>query len=109
MTDQVTIARGSVYLSSEIYQRHFAGLAAVILLRRGYDLAILPVRHAAAGGYLLKRRNAKGDLVVNAGDFLRFQGIPDDAKFTFAASWDPSLSGLVACGAFSNLKSGELT
>jgi hypothetical protein len=98
-----------VYLSGETCERYFTGLAAVILLRRHDDLAILPVHHAAAGGYLLKRRNAKGDRVVNAGDFLRFQGIVDDTDLTLAACWDSSVAGLVATGAFANAKSAELT
>ena len=42
------------------------------------DLLILPVRHAAAGGYLLKLRNGAGDRVVNAPDFFREHGLDDE-------------------------------
>ena len=95
----VTVKRGSLYLTRAVYDRFFAGVEAVILLRRGDDLLILPVRHAAAGGYLLKLRNAAGDRVVQAGDFFLEHGIGDEAELTLPVVWDQALAGLCSAGA----------
>jgi hypothetical protein len=100
MKATVTVARASVYLSRQICEAHFAGIAAVVPMRREDDLVILPVGHAAAGGCLLKRRNMNGDCVVNVADFLRFHGVDDSAELTLDADWDAFITGLVARGAF---------
>ena len=76
----VTVKRGSLYLDRALYDRYFPGLEAVILLRRDKGLLILPVRHTASGGYLLKLRNGAGDRVVSAPDFFREQGIEDGTR-----------------------------
>lgn len=86
-TVEVSVRRGSLYLSCDVYDRYFAGLNTVVLLRRSADLCVLPVRNAAAGGYLLKRRNAAGDRVVNAADFFYDNGIGDAADAVLPAQW----------------------
>jgi len=100
MTEQepatVTVKRGSLYISRALYDRYFAGVEAVILLGRGHDLRILPVRHAAAGGYLLKLRNSAGDRVVQAGDFFQAHGIGDEDELSIPVAWDGSVAGLCA-------------
>ncbi len=96
----VTLKRGSLYLSREIHDLYFPGLDTIILLRRDSDLVILPVRHAAAGGYLLKLRNGAGDRVVNAPDFFRAHGIADEAERDLVVTWEASSAGLVASDAF---------
>lgn len=102
MSATVTVRRGSLYLTRELCDRYFAGLESVILLRRDDDLLILPVRHAAAGGYLLKLRNSAGDRVVNAADFFRVQGVADEAELSLAVAWSSERGGLVASPAFAN-------
>ncbi|WP_409190247.1 hypothetical protein [Bradyrhizobium sp. RDM4] len=97
----VTVARGALYLSHEAYDRYFAGLEAVILLRRADDLWIMPVRHAAAGGYLLKVRNSRGDRVVHAPDFLREQGIDESVASQLSVAWSQECGALIAVAAFS--------
>ncbi|AID34935.1 MULTISPECIES: hypothetical protein [Mesorhizobium] len=92
----VQVRRGGLYLSSATCDRYFAGLESVILLRRDDDLVILPVRHAASGGYLLKRRNGAGDRVVFAPDFFREHGIDDETVREFFAHWEPEQAALVA-------------
>ena len=96
----VIVKRGSVYLTREIYDRYFAGLETVILLRRDDDLVIMPVRHAAAGGYLLKLRNSAGDRVVNAVDFFRANGIDDSRELELSVAWCADRAGLAARHAF---------
>jgi hypothetical protein len=100
MTCPLTIVRGSLHLEQATYDRYFAGLAALILLRRDCDLLILPVRHAPAGGYLVKRRNAKGDRVVSAADFFRREGIADERELALDADWSAEAGGPVATGVF---------
>ena len=95
----ISLKRGALYVTSDIYDRYFAGLEAVILLRRDRDLCILPVRHLAAGGYLLKLRNKAGDRVVNAPDFLREQGIDEEVALELPVVWSSERGALVAAGA----------
>jgi hypothetical protein len=96
----VTVKRGSLYLARDVYDRYFAGLEAVILLRRGDDLLILPVRHAASGGYLLKLRNGAGDRVVSAPDFFREQGLAEDAELRLPVAWSAEKAALCSAKAF---------
>lgn len=94
---QVTLRRGALYLPSALYAAHFDGVAAVVLIGDGEDLWILPVRHVAAGGYVLKVRNAAGDRVVDAPDFLRHHGLADEER-AHAARWSEERAGLVLFG-----------
>lgn len=98
--DIIQVRRGGLYLSRELCERYFAGLETVILLRRDVHLLILPVRHAAAGGYLLKRRNSAGDRVVLAPDFFREHGLDDLVEREFAVCWDPDQAALILKHAF---------
>jgi len=95
MTPAITVRRGDLYLSSEIYESYFAGLTGVVLQRRGVDLLMLPVRHPPSGGYLLKHRNARGDRVVSAGDFFRAQEIENHTEIQAPIRRDTSEAGLL--------------
>ncbi|MHB0772875.1 hypothetical protein ACYCVF_32045 [Bradyrhizobium sp. 1.29L] len=96
----VRLERGALYLGPETYDRYFARLDTVILLRRDNELCILPVRHAAAGGYLLKLRNRHGDRVVQAPDFFRAHGIAENIVRQLPASWSTAQGALIAADAF---------
>jgi hypothetical protein len=96
----VIIKDGSVYLSGDVCARFFDGLDSVILLRRDQDLCILPVRHAAAGGYLLKLRNRAGDRVVHAPDFFRENRFAAHAQTEFSAEWSSVDGALIITSAF---------
>lgn len=96
----MTIKRGGLYLSHEVHRRYFADVEAVILMRRDADLIVLPVVHAAGGGYLLKLRNSAGDRVANAADFFRANGIDDEDEINLRAQWSPDWTGLVAPSVF---------
>jgi len=97
---QIVIRRGSVYLTAALYRRYFDGLQSVVLLRRADDLVIMPVHHAASGGYLLKLRNSAGDRVINATDFFTAHGIREVDERTLDVGWNSSFAGLVASAAF---------
>ena len=89
----VTLERGGLYLSRSLYELYFAGLETIVLIRRERDLLLMPVRHVASGGYLLKLRNGDGDRVVHAPDFFREQGLDDEARREFAVGWDSTTRG----------------
>ena len=61
---------------------------------------ILPVRHAASGGFLLKLRNAQGDRVVSAPHFFRDNGIEDDRERRLECEWNHAAAALVADNVF---------
>ncbi len=100
MSVAVAIRRGSLHLSAAVFDRYFAGLAAVVLLRRDDGLLVLPVRFAGGGGYLVKQRNGAGDRVVAAPDFFREQGLAEDGEWDVAAAWDQNDMGLRIDGIF---------
>ena len=96
MSDTLDIARGAVYLSAEIVDTWFRGLDAVVVLIRDERLLILPVRQAAAGGCLLKVRNARGDRVASAPDVFRASGLEDLAAEAVPARWSVEEGALIA-------------
>ena len=96
----VRVKGGALYMTCDVYDRYFVGLETVILLRRDNDLCILPVRHAAAGGYLLKLRNKAGDRVVHAPDFFREYGVNEDVTLNLSVVWSSERGALVAADTF---------
>ena len=96
----VTVRRGALYFSRETYERFFNTLDNVVLLRDGNDLVVLPVRHQAAGGYVIKLRTAAGDRAVQAADFFRDNGIEDQVEMTLPATWSETRAALIAPQAF---------
>ena len=95
---RLLIRHGALYLSAAACEQYFSNIDAVALVQRGGALVVLPVRYAAAGGYLLKRRNRRGDRVVSAPDFFRACGFDDDAAVALEARWDDRQAALVASG-----------
>jgi hypothetical protein len=75
---EATIADGRLHLSARAYAQAFAGCAAVALMADDQRWWLIPLR-SGAGGLQLKQRNASGDRVVEAREFLRTQGIDDGA------------------------------
>ncbi len=96
----LTIRRGALYFTRDIYERFFNGLDNVVMLRDGNDLIVLPVRHQFAGGYVIKLRTAAGDRTVQAADFFRDHGIEDKIEMTLPANWSEDRAALVVPGAF---------
>lgn len=93
---RIEIRRGNVYVEASVYATYFRGLESIILLRQDEKLLLLPVRHAAAGGLLLKVRNPHGDRVVHAQEFLRDQGVDERQEWTLPVQWDRRSAALVA-------------
>lgn len=95
MVRTVDVKRGSIYISAEVYDVYFKGLDAVIVLIRDGQLMILPVRQMAAGGCLLKMRNAKGDRVATAPDVFEAHGLHDFSEEGLEATWSSEDGALV--------------
>ena len=96
----ITVRRGALHFTREIYERFFNKLDNVILLRDGNDLMVLPVRHRASGGYVIKLRTGAGDRTVTAADFFRDNGIEDSIEMTLPATWSDGRAALVVRNAF---------
>jgi hypothetical protein len=91
----IRIGEGGIYLSASVCEQYFGGVEAVILLRWENDIGILPVRHAAAGGYLLKRRNLAGDCLVFAPEFFEHVSRRNAPVECFEAQWDDGRAALL--------------
>lgn len=96
MSTRIGVRDGSIYLSSDVIDTYFRGIDAVIVLMRDDTLQILPVRHMAAGGCLLKIRNAAGDRVASARDVFAANELLDWADPSLSASWSAQQGALLA-------------
>ena len=95
MSTTVKIRSGSVYLSAAAYDTYFRGVEAVIMLIRDGTLQVLPVRQMAAGGCLLKIRNAAGDRVASAPDVFHANGLGDWEADDAVANWSSKRGALL--------------
>ena len=103
MTGNVPIGfrNGRLYVPCAACRSYFGDSEAVALLRRGGDLLVLPVRHAAAGGYILKIRNSAGDRVITAPDFFRAEGVDETQVWDGQADWSEDHAAVALYGFFS--------
>ena len=96
----LTIRRAALHFSADTYERYFAGLSSLVVLRDGANLLVLPVRLGAGGGYVIKVRNGAGDRTVDAADFFRDNGIDDAVSLTLPAQWHEDRAALVVPNVF---------
>ena len=95
----IRIAKGSLYLSSELCQLYLPDISAIALLIRDNQVFLLPLHSTTAGGILLKMRNAHGDRVAHALEFLLSIGIDADSpEQTCTARWITEIAGLQLVG-----------
>jgi len=93
---RIRISRGSIYLDRDLYDSCLSGVSAVAAVVREGRVYLLPLRSPAAGGLLLKVRNARGDRVVHADEFLHTLGISSIAPERWVAvRWMPDMAGLL--------------
>ena len=95
MTARVDVRNGAVYLPATVFDTYFQGVEAVVLLIREGSLQVLPVRQMAAGGCLLKVRNAAGDRVAIAPDVFRANGLADWEGQGLPARWSREQGALL--------------
>lgn len=95
----IRIAKGSLYLSSELCQLYLPDINAIALLIRDNQVYLLPLHSTTAGGMLLKMRNAHGDRVAHALEFLLTIGIDADSpEQSYPARWITEIAGLQLAG-----------
>ncbi len=90
----ISIRNGNVYVEHELYTRFFSGIETIALLKCDSGFLLMPVFSQASGGRLLKMRNALGDRVVTATDFLQEFGLSDGGQGNYAATWDSQAAAL---------------
>lgn len=92
----VVLARGNLYLTRELCETYLAGIESVALLDGPAAVRIVPLQGVSAGGLLLKVRNARGDRVVHAQEFLRSNGYLEEFfERPVSAHWDARTASLV--------------
>lgn len=95
----VRIVSGSLYLSRELCDLYLPDIGAIALLNSDGCVFLLPLHGASAGGMLLKIRNAHGDRVTHALEFLRTLGIDADTpELSFQVRWISEIAGLLLEG-----------
>lgn len=75
MTAVVRIGDGRIVLPRATYELYMAGAGSAALIERHGQVCLLPLSGPVAGGLLLKQRNAAGDRVMLAEDFLAARGL----------------------------------
>ena len=75
MSATVDVVEGRILLPADLAAAYFAEVEAVVVLIDPDRISVLPVRHMAAGGCLLKQRNMAGDRVAAAPDVFRHVGL----------------------------------
>jgi hypothetical protein len=94
--ERIRLSRGSLYLDRDLCAAYFSQTSALAAVVRDGHAYLLPLRGPAAGGLLLKVRNARGDRVVHADEFLLALGIPSNAPERWVGvRWIPDMAGLV--------------
>jgi hypothetical protein len=74
---KITIARGNIYISLEVYEKYLRNIEAVALLPHEKGILLFPLIQSSAGGLLLKIKNLKGDRVIHAQEFFRSNNYPE--------------------------------
>ncbi len=95
----VRIARGNVYLDSELCAEFLGSAVSVAALNTDGRALLLPLRGSSAGGLLLKVLNSHGDRVVHAPEFLRSLGMEyDSPERTVPVRWCAESAALLLEG-----------
>ncbi len=94
LNNTIRLCNGSLYISRELYDTYFYSTQSVVLLARDQDIMILPVQQEF-GGLLLKVRNARGDRVVHASEFLQQHQLCIEDDRTVHVRWDRELGALL--------------
>ncbi len=94
MDSVVVVYRGNIYFSAELYQTYFRGLESVAMIQRDNDVVLMPLHQNGGGGLLIKIKNAGGDRVIHAREFLASMGIDESREISAPATWDSEIAGL---------------
>jgi hypothetical protein len=95
----VYVGDGRVLLPRALCERYFAATPAAVLLEREDGIYLVPLGGPSAGGMLLKQRNAHGDRVLLAEEFLSPYGLGRfSAERAFAVRWTEMAGALQIVG-----------
>jgi hypothetical protein len=95
----VRVARGSIYVDRDVSQLYLPNVDSVAALVREGRAFLLPLHGNGVGGLLLKVRNARGDRVLHAEEFLGTLGIAVNApERSVVVRWDTAAAGLLLEG-----------
>jgi len=75
MTYHVQVGDGRVMVPRATHDLYLAGAVAAALVEREGQVFLVPLNGPTAGGMLLKQRNAAGDRVLLATEFLNQRGL----------------------------------
>ena len=99
MTAVVRIGDGRIVLPRATYELYLAGAGSAALIERDGQAYVLPLSGPVAGGLLLKQRNAAGDRVMLATDFLDARGLGRfSAEREFQVRWVAEAGALLIEG-----------
>ena len=99
MSEQVLIGDGRVVLPRALCDRYLASAPAAVLLARDGQVFLVPLGGPGAGGMLLKQRNAQGDRVLVADEFLAERGLGRfSAECVFVVRWQAEAGALLVEG-----------
>lgn len=96
MTFTIDVVRGSIRLPVALVETFLPGVEAVAVLIDDTTLRILPVRHLAAGGCLLKHCNLAGDRVAAAFDAFESRGLGNWESAGLPVRWSSPDAALLA-------------
>lgn len=99
MSHQVLIGDGRVLLPRATCELYLPGATSAVLLERDGRVYLVPLGGPTAGGMLLKQRNAQGDRVLLATDFLAQRGLGRFApERAFDVRWVAEAGALLIVG-----------
>jgi hypothetical protein len=99
---ELTVVRGTLTFPSADYENIFGPAGAVVLLRQGADLLILPAYQVPLGGHLVTSRNAVGKRALDAFEFFRMQRLDSELELRVCAHWNTERSALCVRGLFAS-------
>lgn len=89
----ITYNQGSLYLDRDVYETYLGTYGAAVLLQRDDRTYLVPVQQAA-GGLLIKIRNANGDRVINAQEFFQHHNLNPPPNTPIEHTWNSELHAL---------------
>ncbi len=91
----IRIRGGSFYLSAELYEAHFHRSDSVAVTRIEGRIALAPLLEPSSGGHLAKVRNARGDRVIHAREFLLEQRVEESVDHDVSVVWSREYAALI--------------
>jgi len=93
---QIKVARGNIYIPHETYEVYLKNIEAVALLSHENGILLIPLITDSAGGLLLKIKNLRGDRIVHAQEFFRFNNYLEEfEEKLYEVKWESERAALL--------------